>query len=88
VDGKRYSHVLNPHTGWPVQHLAAVSVVGDFCVVAGSASTIAMLKESQGAHWLESLGLEHLWVDANGQVGGSLAPVPEAQRSAADPCGS
>lgn len=72
LDGVRYGHVLNPKTGWPVRHLAAVSVVGDFCVVAGSASTIAMLKEDAGPAWLEDLGLPHLWVDVNGQSGGPL----------------
>ncbi len=72
VDGIRYGHVLNPKTGWPVRHLAAVSVVGDFCVVAGSASTIAMLKENEGPEWLDELGLPHLWVDVNGKSGGSI----------------
>jgi thiamine biosynthesis lipoprotein len=73
VDDVRYGHVLNPKTGWPVRYLAAVSVVGDFCVVAGSASTIAMLKEESGPAWLESLGLPHLWVNVQGETGGSLA---------------
>lgn len=72
LDGERYSHILNPKTGWPVRHLAAVSVVSDFCVVAGSAATIAMLKESDGADWLENLGLPHLWADVQGGIGGSL----------------
>jgi FAD:protein FMN transferase len=72
VDGIRYGHVLNPKTGWPVKYLAATSVVGEFCVVAGSASTIAMLKEDQGPSWLMELGLPHLWVDVNGNAGGSL----------------
>ncbi|CAG1771248.1 FAD:protein FMN transferase [uncultured bacterium] len=73
VEGVRYGHVLNPKTGWPVRHLAAVSVVGDFCVVAGSASTIAMLKEEQGPAWLEEMGLPRLWVEVEGRVGGALA---------------
>ncbi|MDD5461384.1 MAG: FAD:protein FMN transferase [Methylococcales bacterium] len=73
VDDVRYGHVLNPKTGWPVRYLAAVSVVGDFCVVAGSASTIAMLKEESGPAWLESLGLPHLWVNVQGETGGLLA---------------
>jgi FAD:protein FMN transferase len=72
VNGVRYGHVLNPKTGWPVRHLAAVSVVGDFCVVAGSASTIAMLKENEGTEWLQELGLPHLWVNTQGETGGSL----------------
>ena len=73
VDGVRYGHVLNPKTGWPVRHLAAVSVVGEFCVVAGSASTIALLKEAQGPDWLAQFGLPHVWVDAQGNSGGPLA---------------
>jgi thiamine biosynthesis lipoprotein len=77
VEGVRYGHVLNPKTGWPVRHLAAVSVVGDFCVVAGSASTIAMLKEDEGPGWLEELGLPHLWVDVHGQSGGPLTMLPK-----------
>ncbi len=72
VGNTRYGHVLNPKTGWPVANLAAVSVIGDFCVVAGSASTIAMLKEKQGQKWLRSLGLRHVWVDVKGRAGGCL----------------
>jgi thiamine biosynthesis lipoprotein len=79
VNGVRYGHVLNPKTGWPVRYLAAVSVVGDFCVVAGSASTIAMLKEEQGTEWLNDLGLPSLWVDVRGEIGGSLKPKPKSQ---------
>ncbi|NOQ63392.1 MAG: FAD:protein FMN transferase [Methyloprofundus sp.] len=72
VDGIRYSHVLNPKTGWPVRYLSSVSVVGDFCVVAGSASTIAMLMEEKGAEWLTGLNLPHLWSTVSGEDGGSL----------------
>ena len=72
ADGIRYSHVLNPQTGWPVRYMSSVSVVGDFCVVAGSASTIAMLMEEKGAEWLASLALPHLWSNVLGEDGGSL----------------
>ena len=80
ANGVRYGHVLNPITGWPVRHLAAVSVIGDFCVVAGSASTIAMLKEDQGIDWLRDLGLPHLWVDIHGISGGSIATKSKEQK--------
>ncbi len=70
VDGVRYGHILNPRTGWPTRHLAAVTVRADLCVLAGSAATIAMLKEQDGPAWLASLGLPHLWVDTGGQMGG------------------
>jgi thiamine biosynthesis lipoprotein len=72
VNGARYGHVLNAKTGWPVRYLASVSVVADLCVIAGSASTIAMLKEESGPDWLMDLGLPHLWMGTNGEVGGSL----------------
>ena len=73
IDGRRYSHILNPKTGQPVQNLASVSVIADFCVLAGSASTIAMLMEQQGPDWLNQLGLPHIWMDVDGNVGGPLS---------------
>ncbi|HLF97200.1 MAG TPA: FAD:protein FMN transferase [Methylococcaceae bacterium] len=85
VNGERYGHVLNPKTGRPVRHLASVSVVGDLCVVAGSASTIALLKERDGPAWLESLGLPHYWVDVQGNCGGSLARSGETENSVIGP---
>lgn len=72
VDGKRYGHILNPKTGWPVQHFASITVVSDFCVLAGSASTIAMLKEQDGVAWLNLLGLVHQWITVDGQRGGNF----------------
>lgn len=72
LNGIRYGHVLNPKTGWPVRNMAAVSVIGEFCVVAGSASTIGMLKGEDGPAWLQALGLPHLWVNVSGESGGSL----------------
>jgi thiamine biosynthesis lipoprotein len=70
INGKRYSHVLNPKTGWPVRGLSAVTVVAEQCVIAGSACTIAMLMEGRGKRWLDKLGAKHIWVDMQGKVGG------------------
>ncbi len=72
IDGKRYSHILNPLTGWPVQGLASVSVASERCMVAGSLSTMAMLKGMDGIPWLHALGVPHLWMDMDGHRGGSL----------------
>ncbi|MEX2207452.1 MAG: FAD:protein FMN transferase [Myxococcota bacterium] len=72
-EGVRYGHILNPRTGWPVRQLASVSVVAELCVLAGSAATIAMLREERGAAWLEATGLPSYWVDVRGETGGSLA---------------
>lgn len=68
IEDKRYSHILNPKTGWPIEGLSAVSVVADLCVIAGSASTIAMLKgKEEGVQWLESTGLRYFCADLDGQ---------------------
>lgn len=42
------SHVLSPKTDWPVNYIAAISVIDEFCVVAASASTIGMQKGEVG----------------------------------------
>lgn len=73
IDGVRYGHILNPKTGWPVQKLSSVTVISDFCVIAGSAATIAMLKEAEGPGWLAELGLPYIWTDSSGQQAGPLS---------------
>ncbi len=82
VDGQRYCHILNPGTGWPVQGLASVSVAAPLCLLAGTASTVAMLKgREEGVSWLRELGLPHFWVATDGQTGGDYAPAADAGRS-------
>jgi FAD:protein FMN transferase len=71
INGRRYSHILDPRTGWPVLGLVSVSVIAASCLVAGSLSTIAMLKGRAGIEWLRSLDVPHLWIDAEGGRGGS-----------------
>jgi thiamine biosynthesis lipoprotein len=80
VDGLRYSHLLDPRTGWPVRGLTAVSVAAGLCLVAGTASTVAMLKGAAGAAWLDELGLPNLRMDLSGRLEGSLVPPREARR--------
>ncbi len=69
VAGRRYCHILNPKTGWPVQGLRAVSVVAEQCLVAGTMATVAMLKGSlAGPGWLADLGLPYLIIHTDGQI--------------------
>jgi thiamine biosynthesis lipoprotein len=74
IAGRRYCHIVSPRTGIPVQGLAGVSVVADECVVAGSATTIAMLMEGRGPEWLGELGLPHVFMRRDLSIGGTLAP--------------
>ena len=73
IDGRRYSHILSPRTGMPVNGLAGVSVAAPECIVAGSATTIAMLMEDRGPEWLDEVGLPHVWMDQKLRVGGTYA---------------
>ncbi len=74
VDGKRYSHLLNPLTGQSIQPAyASVSVVADTCLLAGSCSSIAMLKSQDSKGWLEELGLPYLAIDQTLELFGSLS---------------
>lgn len=69
VDGKRYSHILNPQTGYPVSGFQSVSVTQDSCLVCGSASTIAMLlEEEKGKKFLQNLGLPYLYICGDGRA--------------------
>jgi len=71
-EGKRYSHILNPITGWPCAGLRAVSVAANLCTVAGSVATMAMLKdESVAKQWLLDSGLPHVYMDSRQTVGGT-----------------
>lgn len=72
-EGRRYCHILNPLTGWPAEGLQAVSVVAEQCLVAGTTSTIAMLKGEGGARWLDGVGLPYLCIAGDGAISGTLA---------------
>jgi thiamine biosynthesis lipoprotein len=69
VDGVRYSHLLDPRSGWPVDGPASVTVLATHCLIAGTASSIAMLSGRAGADaWLARVGLPFLRVDRDGGV--------------------
>ena len=71
IDGVRYCHILDPRTGWPVRGLAAVTVLAQSCLVAGSIATTAMLKQAEGPDWLAGLAVDYLWADGEGRRGGT-----------------
>jgi thiamine biosynthesis lipoprotein len=69
VDGVRHCHVLDPRTGRSARGFQSVTVHATSCLVAGSASTIAMLKGREaGIEWLKSLGLAHFCVLEDGSI--------------------
>jgi FAD:protein FMN transferase len=74
VDGRRYAHVLDARSGWPVTHWRSISVVAPTCAAAGAVCTLAMLAGADAPAFLQAQGVPWLAVDAAGRVLGSLAP--------------
>lgn len=68
IDGTRYCHVLDPRSGYPVSYWSSVSVLAPMAIVAGSYSTIAMLKREAGLGFLREQKLSFLALDSQGQV--------------------
>ena len=61
VDGKRYGHLLDARSGWPVDHWRSVSVAAPTAVAAGMLATLGMLIGEQARTMLEA---EEVWVRA------------------------
>ena len=60
--GKRYSHVLNPKTGWPVECAPhAVTVAAPSCTDAGLIATLAMLAGKDAEVFLDAQACLH-WI--------------------------
>lgn len=59
-DNKRYGHILDPRTGWPVQNApASVTVAADTCTDAGMMSTLALLHGSEAETFLNEQGVDY-----------------------------
>jgi FAD:protein FMN transferase len=71
VDGRRYCHILDPRTGWPVSYWQSVSVVAPLAVVAGSCATIAMLLGAAAPAFLDAQAVRWLGIAADGEPRGT-----------------
>jgi len=62
-EGVRYSHILDPMTGWPVQDAPrSITVAADTCTQAGMLSTLAML-QGKGAETFLGAQDVSFWCD-------------------------
>ena len=76
IDGKHYSHMINPKTGWPVDSLISVSVAAHKAVVAGSMTSIALLQGSDsGVEFLKDSGVAFFAIDQSGEYHGHLEKI-------------
>ena len=78
VDGRRYSHLLDPRTGMPVDHWRSASVIAPLTILAGSYATIAMLLGESAERFLVEQNVDALLVSADG----SLRRIGKAAREA------
>ncbi len=59
-DGKRYSHILNPVTGYPVPDAPrSVTVISNSCIEAGMLSTFAMLQGKEAITFLKAQDVKY-----------------------------
>ncbi len=60
LNGKKYGHILNPKTAYPVDYWSSISVISSSCLASGAISTIAMLKEDKALDFLEEQNIPYL----------------------------
>lgn len=78
INGIRYSHLLDPRNGWPVQGLASVTVIAAQCVTAGVLATTAMVRgPTRGPVWLQGMEVDYLCTDSAGRRSGPMEPPLE-----------
>jgi thiamine biosynthesis lipoprotein len=61
-DGRRYTHILDPRTGYPVEHAPrSVTVAAGSCTQAGMLTTLALMQGADAEKFLEDAGVQ-FWV--------------------------
>jgi thiamine biosynthesis lipoprotein len=70
IGDKWYSHIFNPKTGLPVEHVAAVTVIADRSMDADAiAKVVGVLPVEEGLWFVETLpGVECLLISADGAM--------------------
>jgi FAD:protein FMN transferase len=54
ISGTWYSHVIDPRTGWPVDHVSSASVVARNASTADALATVlSVLSPDEGLTWLD-----------------------------------
>ena len=62
-DGIRYSHILDPHTGWPIKDAPhSITVVAESCIEAGIIATLGMLNGKSAKHFLKAQDIK-FWIN-------------------------
>ncbi len=69
-DGKRYDHIMNPHTGFPADSCRSVTVIaGNDTEADGLSTAVFVLGPKKGMNLIESLpGIEAMIIDVSGKM--------------------
>ena len=68
IGGHRIGHLVSPATGRSSTRIASVSVVAASCLLAGSLTSFAMLRNRDAAEWLSGLGVDFLLLTSAGEL--------------------
>ncbi len=76
IEGKRYSHLIDPKTGYPIEHeVSSVTIIAENCMLADAAATAAIVMgKTEGMKFVESLeNVEGYFIYRDGDTLKSLA---------------
>ena len=77
IGGRRYHHLLDPRTGYPVSGLSQVTVTGtDLAEVNGVSAAVLVLGPRAGRRFVESAGIQAILFDDAGAAWTALALAP------------
>ena len=69
VDGKRYGHIMNPHSGRPVDYYSSVTIIASEPVAADALSTAVFAMPPELAFkWVEERNLAALFLTSTGTI--------------------
>ncbi|MEL6250388.1 MAG: FAD:protein FMN transferase [Bacteroidota bacterium] len=70
LEGKRYAHIIDPRTGWPVQGLKSVSIICPDAEIADAlATTVFVLGKEKGLELVEKLrGIECIIITDENEI--------------------
>lgn len=69
IDGKRYSHIIDPETGYPAAFMRSVTVVADDSGWADAMSTaLFAMPVEEGKKKARELGIEAVWITDEGSI--------------------
>lgn len=66
--GKRYHHILNPKTGWPVQGVESATIIAPTGIMSDAWSTALFVLGPAGLPLVSKLGMDGLIVDSHGHL--------------------